>query len=53
MTVWTYKGVNVYPAPVNSSGVRWTANVEIGVTLRADTKQGMRAVINAYRGVGR
>lgn len=40
-TCWTYKGVNVFPAELNGSGIRWTA-----LGLRANTKEGMRQLIN-------
>ncbi len=42
-TMWTYKGVNVYPAARNSSGIRWQS---ITPHLRADTKTGMKKLIN-------
>lgn len=43
---WTYKGVDVFPADMNASGIRWYArNVGDAPTLRADTKQGMRDLI--------
>jgi hypothetical protein len=32
--MWTYKGIDVFPADRNSSGI-----------LRADTKEGMRQLI--------
>ena len=44
--MWTYKGIDVFPADINSSGIRWYARMGIGITLRADTKQGMRELIN-------
>lgn len=43
--IWEYKGVVVFPAGLNSSGIRWSANAHVGMTLRADTKQGMRELI--------
>jgi hypothetical protein len=46
--MWTYKGIDVYRADVNSSGIRWYARTSAG-TLRADTKAGMRDLINHYR----
>ena len=46
---WEYKGVTVLPADRNSSGIRWTANAGIGCTLKADTKAGMRELINDAR----
>lgn len=47
--IWTYLGYNVYPADRNSAGIRWTANLGIGFTLRADTKEEMRKLIHLYR----
>jgi hypothetical protein len=44
--VWTYRGVNVYPAGSNVSGIRWTAYSTRA--LRADSKAGMRELIRAY-----
>lgn len=44
MKNWTYKGINVYPADRNSSGIRWTALGPNG-RLRADTMQGMKQLI--------
>ncbi len=41
--IWTYKGVNVYPAGLNASGIRWWA---LNGQLRADTKESMRQLIN-------
>jgi hypothetical protein len=46
MKTWTYKGVNVFPASVNASGIRWTARCNLGFALKADTKQGMKQLIN-------
>lgn len=56
--IWNYKGVTVFPASLNSSGIRWCASsIEIrwcalrpgNITLRSDTKQGMRELIrNEY-----
>ena len=40
-----YKGVAIYPAGINSSGIRWTARVN-GRLLRADTLNGIRAIIS-------
>lgn len=40
-----YCGVVILPADRNSSGIRWTANVGTGITLRADTLQGIRELI--------
>lgn len=44
--MWTYKGTNIYPADRNSSGIRWTARDGSGIALRADSKAGMRELIN-------
>lgn len=46
---WKYRGVNVYPADRNSSGIRWYAFGGLGFKLTADTKQGMRELIKANR----
>jgi hypothetical protein len=45
---WTYKGIDVWPADRNSSGIRWYARVPNAPTLRADTKDGMRELITRY-----
>jgi hypothetical protein len=50
---WEYKDVIVLPAGRNSSGIRWTANARLGVTLRADTKASMRELITAAKAKGR
>ena len=42
---WEYKGVVVFPAPINGSGIRWTASARVGAQLRSDTKSEMRALI--------
>ncbi len=48
---WTYKGFTVWPAARNSSGIRWYAMFIPGIgTVRADTKQGIRQLINEYVG---
>lgn len=47
--MWTYKGIDIFPADFNSSGIRWMAWTDWG-TLRADTKTGMRGLINHYKG---
>lgn len=48
MHYWTYKGVTVYRADWNASGIRWYARTGNGTgVLRADTKQGMRSLISA------
>lgn len=56
-SIWTYKGVTVYPASLNSSGIRWYARCLLdsaaqlnAYNLRADTKQGMRQLIRAEFG---
>jgi len=47
--MWTYKGVGVYRAGANSSGIRWYARVPGQPSrLRADSKQSMRDLINHY-----
>lgn len=45
--MWTYKGIDVFPADRNSSGIRWYARVPWDDTpvLRADSKAAMRALI--------
>ena len=48
-SLWTYKGVNVYPADRNASGIRWYARLETGDILRADTKDGMRLLITTKK----
>jgi len=56
--MWTYKGVDIYPAGRNMSGLRWTATIaddrrfseSTPPNLMADTKQGMRELINHYLG---
>lgn len=40
----TYFGVNIYPADMNSSGIRWVATYE-GEKLRADTLSGIKSLI--------
>lgn len=46
---WTYKGVNVYPARPNATGIRWSSVPVDGIgTLQADTKAGMRELITHY-----
>jgi hypothetical protein len=44
--MWTYKGIDVFRADINSSGIRWYARTPWGI-LRADTKQSMRELISA------
>jgi hypothetical protein len=49
MTVWTYKGVMVFRADRNSSGIRWYARMASApAVLRADTKASMRQLISHY-----
>ncbi len=43
--MWTYKGIDVSRADRNSSGIRWEAFTQYG-RLRADTKEGMKQLIN-------
>lgn len=45
MKTWTYKGIDVFSAERNSSGIRWYARTGAGVVLRSDTKSGMRQLI--------
>lgn len=47
--MWTYRGINVYPADRNASGVRWIASTGSGMKLRADTKEGMRQLIRSSK----
>jgi hypothetical protein len=49
MKLRIYKGVVILPADPNSSGIRWTARLESGTRLRADTLQGIRQMITEYR----
>jgi len=49
LLAWLYKGVAIFPATINGSGIKWTANAGYGHTLRADTKQNMRELINQHR----
>ena len=47
---WSYKGIDIYPADQNASGIRWYARMAgAPATLRADTKASMRRLINHYR----
>lgn len=53
--MWTYYGVNIYPADRNSSGIRWECsnpddNPETPPRLRADTKDGIRHLIRMALG---
>ena len=43
-TIKWFKGVPIFSAGVNSSGIRWTASVN-ETRLRADTLAGIRALI--------
>lgn len=47
--MWTYKGVDIFPADRNSSGIRWYARPGNGLTLKADSKASMRRLINEYK----
>lgn len=40
----TYKGINIWEADNNSSGIRWTATVN-SYRLRADTLAGIKELI--------
>lgn len=42
--VRTYKGVNLWPAGRNDSGIRWQATVN-GRNLRADTLAGIKQLV--------
>ena len=42
--MWIYRGVNVWPADRNASGIRWEAMTSHG-RLRADSKASMRDLI--------
>jgi hypothetical protein len=44
--MWIYKGIAVFLADFNSSGIRYYARTDNGI-LRSSTKQGMRELINA------
>lgn len=54
--MWTYKGVDIYPHGPNMAGLRWEARItddsrfpdSAPPGLSADTKQGMRELINHY-----
>lgn len=43
---WFYKGVMVFRAAPNSSGIRWSS---VNPYLRADTKAGMRQLISEWK----
>jgi hypothetical protein len=45
MKTYIYRDVVILPADRNSSGIRWTARLDDGTRLRADTLQGMREMI--------
>jgi hypothetical protein len=45
-SMWIYKGFYIYPASRNSSGIRWYCLSGRGGYLRADTKAGIRELIN-------
>lgn len=45
--MWTYKGVDIYPADINGSGMRWYARTEWGL-IRSDTKVSMRVAISSH-----
>ena len=51
--MWTYKGIDIFPADHNSSGIRWYARTGNGSCLKADTKQSMRDLINHEREGGK
>lgn len=40
-----YKGVVVFPADGNASGIRWTARTGNGVALRSQTLAGIKNLI--------
>ena len=44
MNTRTYRGVNIYPAGPNTSGIRWYAHGSAGF-LRADTLAGIKQLI--------
>jgi hypothetical protein len=45
MKAHIYREVVILPADRNSSGIRWTARLDDGTRLRADTLQGIREMI--------
>jgi hypothetical protein len=47
-TMWTYKGIDIFPASLNSSGIRWYARTTDGI-LRADSKASMRQLITNFQ----
>lgn len=40
-----YRGIAILPADRNASGIRWTARMDDGTRLRADTLQGIKQMI--------
>jgi hypothetical protein len=46
--MWTYKGIDIFPADINGSGIRWYARTSDGM-LRADSKASMRQAVTEYR----
>lgn len=50
MNARTYRGITIWPASRNASGIRWTANMGVGLTLKADTLAGMRELIRTHKG---
>lgn len=40
-----YRGVIIFPAERNSSGIRWTARMDKGYALRSDTLEGIKELI--------
>lgn len=42
----TYKGYNIFRADPNSFGIRWYCRIGNYRTLRADTLQGIKNLIN-------
>jgi len=46
--MWTYKGIDVFPADLNTSGIRWYARTASGI-LRADSKASMRNLITEHK----
>lgn len=50
---WSYRGINVYPASMNSSGIAWSCFTpdawrNAPPVLRATTKETMRDAIRRY-----
>lgn len=50
---WRYKGIDVYPAELNGSGIAWYARPGTGQALRADSKRSMRELITEMKEQGR